>query len=58
MGPGTSADRARAINNFSRKRVDGSELGWTFFDPPTDGQNVDFADGSVQFISWAGAATQ
>ena len=31
MGPGTSADRARAINNFSRKRVDGTELGWTFF---------------------------
>lgn len=58
FGPGVSADRARAINVIGDKWVNGTELSYYFFDQPTDGQNVTFADGSTQFMPWAGAETQ
>ncbi len=58
FGPGTTADRVRAINSLSNKWVNGTELSYYFFDQPGDGQNVSFADGSTQFMSWVGAAAQ
>ncbi len=58
FGPGMSADRARAINVLRDKWVNGTELNYYFFDQPTDGQDVNFADGSTQFMPWAGAEAQ
>jgi hypothetical protein len=58
FGPGMNADRARAINVLSDKWVNGTELSYYFFDQATDGQNVNFADGSTQFMPWAGAEAQ
>ncbi|MBA2723758.1 MAG: hypothetical protein H0W48_03650 [Methylibium sp.] len=58
FGPGMSADRARAINVLNDKWVNGTELSYYFFDQPTDGENVNFADGSTQFMPWAGAEAQ
>lgn len=58
FGPGVSADRARAVNVLGDKWVNGTELSYYFFDQPTDGQNVVFADGSTQFMPWAGAEAQ
>jgi hypothetical protein len=56
--PGMTADRTRAINIFGNKWVNGTELSYYFFDQATDGENVMLADGSVQFMPWAGAETQ
>jgi hypothetical protein len=56
--PGTPADRVRAINSLRDKWVNGTELSYHFFDQPGDGQNVGFADGSTQFMSWVGAVAQ
>jgi hypothetical protein len=58
FGPGVNADRTRAINVLSDKWVNGTELSYYFFDKRTDGQNVHFADGSTQFMPWAGAEAQ
>ena len=58
FAPGTTADRVRAINSLSNKWVNGTELSYYFFDQPGDGQNVILADGSMQFMSWIGAAQQ
>jgi hypothetical protein len=58
FGPGVSADRAGAINALGDKWVNGTELSYYFFDQPTDGQTVTFADGSTQFMPWAGADAQ
>lgn len=58
FSPGTTADRARAINSLSNKWVNGTELSYYFFDRPGDGQNVVFADGSTQFVSWVGSSAQ
>ena len=58
FAPGTTADRVRAINSLSNKWVNGTELSYYFFDRPGDGQNVFLADGSMQFMSWVGAAAQ
>lgn len=58
FGPGVSADRARAINIIGDKWVNGTELSYYFFDQPGDGQNVRFADGSTQFMPWAGSEAQ
>lgn len=58
FGPGMNADRARAINVLSDKWVNGTELSYYFFDQPTDGENVNFADGSTQFMPWTGAEAQ
>jgi hypothetical protein len=43
---------------LSDKWVNGTELSYYFFHRPTDGQNVSFADGSTQFVPWAGAEAQ
>ena len=58
MGPGVSADRARAVNVLGDKWVNGTELSYYFFDQPTDGQNVTLVDGTVKFVPWAGSAVQ
>lgn len=55
---GTPADRVRAINTLSDKWVNGTELSYYFFDKKTDGETVHFADGSSQFVSWAGPEAQ
>lgn len=58
FGPRVNADRARAINVLSDKWVNGTELSYYFFDRPSDGQTVLLADGSTQFMPWAGAEAQ
>ena len=58
FGPGMNADRARAINVMGDKWVNGTQLSYYFFDRPTDGQNINFADGSTRFMPWAGAEAQ
>ena len=58
FGPGVSADRALAINVLGDKWVNGTDLSYYFFDRPTDGENVIFADGSTQFVPWVGAESQ
>jgi hypothetical protein len=58
LPPGMTADRARAINTLRDKWVNGTELSYYFFDKPSDGETVNFADGSAQFMQWAGAEAQ
>ncbi|NOT45736.1 MAG: hypothetical protein HOP14_14135 [Acidobacteria bacterium] len=58
LGPGVSADRASAINSLSNKWVNGTELTYYFFDKPSDGENVTYADGSVRFVRWSGPESQ
>jgi hypothetical protein len=58
FGPGVSDDRARAINVRKDKWVNGTEISYYFFDQSGDGDYVTLADGSRQFVRWAGAEAQ
>lgn len=57
-GPGLGEDRTRAINVLRDKWLNGTELSYYFFDQPGDGESVTLADGSRQFVPWAGSSAQ
>lgn len=52
--PSVSPDRMQAIIVSEKKWVNGTRLRYHFFDRPTDGQTVRFADGTSRFVPWAG----
>ena len=58
FGPNVNDDRASAINSLGDKWVNGTELSYYFFDKASDGENITLADGSVQFVRWAGPESQ
>lgn len=50
--PGVTLDRARLILVNDKKWVNGTELHYYFFDKPSDGQTVYFADGTSEWRPW------
>ena len=51
-------NRASLIRLMSEKWANGTKLHFYFFDQQSDGENVVFADGSTQWVSWIGSAAQ
>jgi hypothetical protein len=58
LPPDIGHDRARAIIVGSSKWVNRTVLHYYFFDRPTDGEDVRFADGSRRFVTWVGEEDQ
>jgi hypothetical protein len=50
--------RLEAIVEHDKKWVNGTRLRYYFFDRPEDGENVLRADGSTEFVGWAGGEDQ
>ena len=58
MQPGIGPERARAIIVTSDKWLNGTVLHYYFFDRDTDGEQVQFSDGTSERRSWVGAEPQ
>ncbi|WP_230680340.1 M12 family metallopeptidase [Pontibacter rufus] len=58
FAPGVTSGRQSLINLLSNKWVSGTVLHYYFFDRDTDGQNVQFTDGTTEWFSWVGAEAQ
>ena len=58
LPPEIGHDRARAIIVGASKWVNRTVLHYYFFDRPTDGEDVRFADGTRKFVTWVGEEDQ
>lgn len=58
LPPGLGFDRSRAILQGRTKWVNGTVLHYYFFDRPTDGSTIRFADGTTRFVTWVGEDQQ
>jgi hypothetical protein len=55
---GINKERAKLILTNVTKWVNGTTLHYYFFDKKTDGMEVEFADGTKEFVSWKGTPAQ
>jgi hypothetical protein len=51
-------ERARAINLYHKKWINGTVLTYYFFNAASDGERVLMSDGTTRFIAWKGAANE
>ena len=58
FAPGVTSGRESLINLLGNKWVSGTVLRYYFFDQDMDGQNVQFADGTIEWRSWIGEEKQ
>lgn len=58
FGPDVSPPRMSLIQLFEKKWVNGTTLRYYFFDRETDGEFVQFSDGSREWRSWVGPEEQ
>lgn len=58
FAPGVTGERQQAIIVMDDKWTNGTVLRYYFFDRDTDGQTVQFTDGTTAWRSWIGAEAQ
>lgn len=58
FSPGMDPRRMRLINTYADKWVSGTKLKYYFFKEKSDGEKVEYSDGSKKWHSWGGEEVQ